>query len=109
MSKQIAVKCLNGGELQLRKMYEEAMTYLENIGFSKETMLSITDTDMTFRSYLFTSGNEKVLLDYKKDMYDEILKLVFSPMEIKFVYDILLMRFNQLAAEDKKSIFIHNE
>lgn len=109
MSKQIAVRCMIGGETQLRKMHEEAITYLENIGFAKESLLAITDNDTTFRSFLFYSGDEKVMLEYKKDMYDEMLKLVFSPLDIKFVYDILLMRFNQLAAEEKNSVFIFNE
>ena len=110
MSKQIWVKSVKQGEILLKKMYDEAQEYLENIGFVKTPLLSVTDADLSLRSYFFTQAGEKIILEYKRDMFEEILKLTFNPLDIKFVYDILLMRFNQLASDEKeRNIFIYNE
>jgi hypothetical protein len=106
MLKQISVKAIKGKNA-LKQMYNEAQIYLDNIGFSKEQILSLTDSDKAIRTYLFSQGKEKILLEYQQDNVEEVLKLVFHPMEIKFVYDILLMRFNQLAKE-KGSVYIFN-
>ncbi|MCM2324844.1 MAG: hypothetical protein NDI94_00120 [Candidatus Woesearchaeota archaeon] len=105
MLKQISVRSIASTGASVKKMYDEAQTYLENIGFKKTELMSVTDSGNTFRSYIFTQGKEKVLLEMKQDPVEEMLKLVFSPMEIKFVHDILLMRFNQLGKE--KGIFIY--
>ena len=109
MSKQIHVKSLRANEGLLSKMYDEAQKYLATIGFAKEPMLSVTDDSTTFRGFLFTSGFEKVMVEYKKDMYEEVLRLTFSPLEIRVVYDIILMRFNQIAGQEKESVFIFND
>ena len=109
MSKQISVKSTNTSEPVLKKMYDEAQKYLENIGFIKTPLMSLTDKDHTFRSFLFSQAFEKVVLEYKKDNYEETLRLIFNPLEIKFVYDILLMRFNQLAQDQEDKVFIYNE
>ncbi len=108
MPKQIYVKSVNGSPL-LKKMYDEAQTYLGNIGFSKTPLFSLTDSEVTIRSFLFSTGHEKVIMEYKKDLFEEVLKLNFAPLEIKFVYDILLMRFNQLASEERGNVYIYNE
>ncbi|MEM3374373.1 MAG: hypothetical protein QXE31_04080 [Candidatus Woesearchaeota archaeon] len=105
--KQIYVKSLKENK-SLLSMYEEAHKYLETLGFDKILLLSITDSDETFRSFLFKNGEEKIIVEYKKDMYEEILKLVFST-HITFIYDILLMRFNQISSEERESVFIYNE
>jgi hypothetical protein len=108
MLKQIYVKSLHTSG-SLVKMYEEAKTYLQNIGFLKIPLMAVTDIEHTFRSYLFSQGFEKVMLEYNKDMHEEVLKLVFTPAEIRFVYDILLMRFNQIARDEEGNVFIYNE
>jgi hypothetical protein len=109
MLKQIYVKSINGGDVLIKKMFDEAVKYLDNIGFVKTPLVSMTERDMHFRSAMFSQAGEKVLIEYKKDLFEEVIKLVFTPLEIKFVHDILLMRFNQIAAEEKDSIFIYNE
>ncbi|AJF61092.1 TPA: hypothetical protein HA239_01045 [Candidatus Woesearchaeota archaeon] len=108
MAKQISVKAVKSTGSSLSSMYKEAQTYLMNIGFSKMPLLALTSKEQTFRSYIFSQGREKVILEYKQDEYEEVLNLVFNETEIRFVYDILLMRFNQLA-RDEKSVFIYNE
>lgn len=105
--KQIFVKSLKENK-SLLNMYDESQKYLETIGFEKILLLSITDLDETFRSFMFQNGEEKIIIEYKKDMYEEVLKLVFST-KITFIYDILLMRFNQLSSDDRESVFIYNE
>lgn len=109
MSKQISVKSINTTDPLLRKMYDEAQKYLENIGFIKTPLMSVTDKNHTFRSFLFSQAFEKVVLEYKKDSHEELLRLIFNPLEIKFIYDILLMRFNQLAQDQEDKVFIYNE
>ena len=109
MSKQISVKAVNASGAILIKMYNEALKYLENIGFIKTPLMSITDKNKIFRSFLFSQAFEKVIIEYQKDSHEELLKLVFNPLEIKFVYDILLMRFNQIASEQKDKVFIYNQ
>ena len=109
MSKQIAVKSINATGPVLKKMFEEAQKYLENIGFIRTPLMSITDKDHTFRSFLFSQAFEKVVMEYKKTSNEEILRLIFNPLEIKFIYDILLMRFNQLAQDQEDKVFIYNE
>ena len=109
MSKQISVKSVKANDALLKKMYDEANTYLETIGFTRTPLISITDLDNTFRGFLFTHGKEKILVEYKKDLFEEILKLVFQPLEIQFVYDILLMRFRQIAMDEQESVFIYND
>lgn len=106
MLRQISVKAIRGKN-SLQQMYNEAQVYLDNIGFSKEQLLSVTDKHSSIRTFMFKEGKEKILLEYQQDSVEEVLKLVFHPMEIKFVYDILLMRFNQLAKE-KSSVYIFN-
>ena len=106
MLKQISVKTLRTSDASLKQMYDEAQTYMKNIGFKKIELVSVTELDNTFRSFLFSQGKEKVLLEYRQDKFEEILNLGFTPMEIKFVYDILLLRFNQLAKKKKENIFI---
>jgi hypothetical protein len=108
MSKQICVKSVKGSLDMIRKMYNEAQTYLENIGFKREPLMSITDTDSTSRSFMFSQDFERVMIEYKKDKHEEVLKLQFSPARIKFVYDILLMRINQLASEQRDNVFVYN-
>ncbi|MEK6916418.1 MAG: hypothetical protein AABW92_01620 [Nanoarchaeota archaeon] len=108
MSKQISVKSIKSEGSSLEKMYKEAQKYLMNIGFSKMPLLAVTSKDETFRSYLFSQGKEKIVLEYKQDKYEEVLNLTFNQSELRFIYDILLMRFNQLA-RDEKSVFIYNE
>ena len=107
MSKQIYVKSVKG--VLIKQMFDEAGEYLINIGFSKTPLISITDKDITFRGFLFSSGREKVLVEYKKDAYEEVLRLDFTPLEIRFIYDILLLRFNQIASDQKDNVFIYNE
>ncbi len=109
MSRQIQVKSINTLEAPLKKIYTEAHRYLESIGFKKTNLVSVTDKDKIIRSFLYTQAGENVILEYKKDMFEEVLKLIFSPMKIKFVYDIILMRFNQLARNDSERIFVYNE
>ena len=108
MSKQICVKSINDTDM-LKKMHNEARLYLENIGFKRTPLMSLTDMDNTFRSFLFSQGKEKILVEYKKDLHEEILKLVFNPLEIKFVYDLILMRFNQIASSEKDKVIIFND
>ena len=108
MSKQICAKSLAGG-VSLKGMYKEAVTYLENIGFKKSPILSVTDIDQTTRIFFFNQGFEKVVLEYRQNPFEEVLKLIFKPSEIRFVHDILLMRFNQLAREQEDKVFIYNE
>ncbi len=105
MLKQISVRSIASTGASVQKMYEEAQKYLENIGFKKVELVSVTDSGSAFRSFLYVQGKEKVLLEMKQDPVEELLKLVFTPMEIKFVYDILLMRFNQLGKEKGTFIF----
>jgi len=109
MSKQLSVKSLKSMGGSVKQMFDETQSYLSNIGFERTPFLAITDKEMTVRTFLFTHGKEKIILEYKQDMIEETIKLVFSPMEIKFVYDILLLRFNQLARDNKKGIFIYKE
>lgn len=109
MSKQICVKSLAGMGVSLNEMYKEAISYLVNIGFTKSPVISVTDKHQTTRVFFFTQGFEKVILEYKQDAFEEVLKLVFNPSDIRFVYDILLMRFNQLAKEKEDRVFIYNE
>jgi hypothetical protein len=107
MSKQISVKSIKSSGESLKQMYNESVTYITNIGFKKIPVVSVTDKKNTVRTYLFTHGKEKIILEYCKDEYEEVLKVAFSPMEIKFVYDILLLRFNQLARNKENKIFIY--
>ena len=106
MLKQIYAKSL-GGEY-LGQMYKESMTYLKNIGFHKTQLLSVTDRGSVYRWFVFTQMKEEIMIEYKKDDGEESLKLVFSPSDVEFIYDILLMRFNQIAAEEKDKVFIYN-
>jgi len=106
---QISVKSLKVSGESLTQMYDEARSYLESIGFNKTALLSVTDKDLTLRTFLFKEGGEQILLEFKQDKYEEVLKLAFFPMEITFVYDILLMRFNQLSGGQKNGIFIYEE
>jgi hypothetical protein len=108
MSKQIFVKSIKISDSLIKKMFDEAQKYLENIGFSKTQILSVTDQNITFRSFAFTSGKENILVEYRKDMFEDILRLSFAPMEIQFVYDILLMRFRQIASDEQEGIYISN-
>lgn len=108
MSKQISVKSINVNNGTITQMYKETQTYLENIGFRRTNLLSITEKDTKKRVFMYSQGKEKVLIEYNKDKYEEILKAVFEPMEIKFVYEILLMRFNQLARKKSDSVFVYN-
>ena len=109
MSKQICVKATDDSNNNLTQMFKEAKKYLENIGFFQTPLISITDKDSTVRTVLFSQGHEKVIMEYKKEFSEEVLKLVFNPLEIKFIYDILLMRFNQLADQNKDKVFIYNK
>ena len=70
------------------QMYKETQTYLENIGFRKTELLSILDKNTKRRVFMYSQGKEKVLVEYEKNEYEEVLKAVFEPMEIKFVYEI---------------------
>lgn len=108
MLKQIFVKSTKISDSLIKKMYDEAQKYLENIGFSKTQILAVTDPNITFRSLMFTSGKEKVLVEYRKDQFEDILRLSFEPLEIKFIYDILHMRFRQIASDEQEGIFISN-
>ncbi len=106
MLKQISVKTVKGKD-SLKQMYNEAQVYLENIGFEKTPVFSLTDKHMMIRSFIYSHGKEKVLIEFQQDSVEQVLKLVFHPMEIQFVYDILLLRFNQLAKE-KESVHVFN-
>jgi len=106
MLKQISLKSIDNNSLN--KIYKETITYLENIGFIKTPFISFTDKDVIYRCFMFQSGQEKVLFEFRKDNHEELLQLVFSPMEITFVHDILLMRFNQAARESGK-MFIYTQ
>ena len=106
MLKQISVKSIRGKN-SLKQMYNEAQVYLDNIGFSKDMLFSMTEDQLSIKTFIFSEGKEKILLEFQQDTVEESLKLVFYPMEIKFVYDILLLRFNELAKE-KGSIYIFN-
>ena len=108
MLKQIFVKSVKINDSLIKKMFDETQKYLENIGFGKTQVLSVTDQNITFRSLIFTSGKEQVLVEYRKDMFEDILRLSFEPLEIKFIYDILLMRFKQIASEEQEGIYISN-
>ena len=108
MLKQIFVKSVKTSDSMIKKMFDEAQKYLENIGFAKEQILSVTDQNITFRSVIFTSGKEQVLIEYRKDMFEDILRFSFTPLEILFVHDILLMRFKQIASDEQEGIFISN-
>ena len=90
------------------KMYKEAHKYLQNIGFKKTALAAVTDKNTTLRTFYFVQGKEKIILEYKQDQVEEVLKIVFKPLDIKFVYDILLMRFNQIAKENKNKIYVFN-
>ena len=109
MSRQILVKSLKNPEQLIKEMFDEAMSYLVNIGFTRTPLISITESTSTFRAFAFSQGNEKVILEYKASFSEEVLKLSFEPLKVKFIYDILVMRFNQIAKEDKESVFIYNE
>ncbi|MEM2139071.1 MAG: hypothetical protein QXM96_02875 [Candidatus Woesearchaeota archaeon] len=106
-NKQINIKSIKENKVLLQ-IYQEAQKYLENIGFEKFLLISLTDADETMRSFLFQSGEEKIIIEYKRDMYEEIVKIIFST-KITFVYDILLMRINQLSNEEKESIYIFSD
>ena len=108
MSKHISVKALKSTGASIKQLYEEAQKYLLNIGFSKESILSVTEATRVTRVNLYSQGNEKVLVEYHQDTVEETLKLTFKPSEIKFVYDILLMRCNQIAREKYGNIVVFN-
>ena len=108
MLKQISVKSIKSKGSNLKSMYNEAQKYLENIGFKKTPLVGVTSKNQVFRSFLFAQGDEKVILEFKQDNVEEILKLIFEPLEIKFVYDILLMRFTQIAKEKDNTVFVYN-
>lgn len=109
MLKQLSVKTLKSSGASVKQMYDEANKYLENIGFKKISLVSVTSVDGVLRSYVYFQGNEKIILEYSQDRIEETVKLMFTPMEIQFIYDILLMRFNQLAKDKEKSIFIYED
>ena len=109
MSKQISVKALKVSGGSIKQLYEEAQKYLLNIGFAKEPMFSVTESTRVTRISYYSQGNEKVVMEYHQDLVEESLNLTFAPMDIKFVYDILLMRFNQVAREKQGSIVIYNK
>jgi hypothetical protein len=109
MSKQISVKSVKSSGASIKELFEESKSYLTNIGFKKNTIAVVTDKENSTQTLLFFHGNEKVIIEFKQDAYEEVLNLAFAPMEIKFVYDILLMRFNQLAREKNKGVFIYEK
>jgi hypothetical protein len=102
------VKSVKISDTLIKKMFDEAQKYLENIGFTKTQVISVTDQNITFRSFIFTSGKETIIVEYRKDMFEDILRLTFAPLEIQFVYDILHMRFRQIASDEQEGIFISN-
>ena len=106
MLKQISAKSIDNKSV--KQLYDESIKYLENIGFSKEPLLSVTDRNRVYRSFVFRHGKEKVLLELNKDEFEETIKLIFAPMNIEFVHDILLMRFNQVARQESGRIFVYN-
>ncbi len=108
MSKQISVKSMRTKGSNLNSMYEEAHKYLKNVGFNKTPLVAVTDKNQVFRCFLFEQADEKVILEYKIDSVEEVLKLIFEPLEIKFVYDILLLRFTQIAKEKHNKVFVYN-
>jgi hypothetical protein len=108
MSKQISVKALKTSGASIKQLYEEAQKYLLNIGFAKEPIFSVTEASRVTRVNLYAQGKEKVLMEYHQDLVEEILKLTFKPSDIKFVHDILLMRFNQVAREKQGNVLVFN-
>ena len=106
MSRQICVKSFQSSK-SLKKMYDEAVTYLESLGFKKEPILAVTDNESTARSYLFMHGTEKIIFQYKLNLNEESLVLGFTPMDVEFIYDILLMRFRQLSLYESGKVFIY--
>jgi len=108
MSKVISVKSIKSSGQSIKKMYEESVEYLTNIGFQKTTLVFVNDKTTALISLMFSQGNERVLLEFQQDSIEEKLHLKFSPMRIKFVHDILLMRFNSIAKKSNNKVFIFN-
>ncbi|MFH2020435.1 MAG: hypothetical protein ABIJ34_03410 [archaeon] len=108
MKRQISVKALRSTGATLKQMYDEALTYLGNIGYNKEQIFALTEADRIIRTFMFVQGSEKILVEYQQDTVEEVLKIAFGQTEIKFVYDILLMRFNQIARDKNGNVFVFN-
>ena len=105
MSKQISVKTLHTSP-SIKLMLEETHSYLDAIGFVKEHVLSISDQESDLNTYIFKYEKEVIIMEYRKTKFEESLKLKFNPLSIHIVYDILLMRFNQIKEEH---VLIFNE
>lgn len=108
MEKQIFVRSLGQNKLVVEKLFQETFNYLRELGFKSTPICAIGDSIGVYNSVLFEDNCEKILIEYSSFGKSRVLKLTFSLDSIQFVYDILLMRFNQIARNEQDFISIYS-
>lgn len=109
MQKQIFIRSLGKNKYVPSKLFNETVQYLQALGFKKTPVVSMSKKDGFYSSILFEEKEERIVLEFNSMQEEQIIKLSFAPLNIEFIYDILLMRFNQIARIEKDTICVYSK
>ncbi|MBN2422903.1 hypothetical protein JXB41_06765 [Candidatus Woesearchaeota archaeon] len=107
MSKQILVKTLGNTQQTIKNIFNEIVPYLEYFGFKKHPIINASNKGGNYQGILFKYDEESIFLEYVSRSNEEAIKLNFYPLRVNVIYDVLLMRINQIAKLQREQVFIH--
>lgn len=107
MSKQVMVKTIGTEKKTIKTLFRELVPYLKYFGFKEMPMMAYDQKEGVYQSFVFECNDEKILMEYFTSSKEEVLKLSFFPMNVSVIYDVVVMRINQIANLQREQVFIH--
>ncbi|MBD3203521.1 hypothetical protein GF327_04455 [Candidatus Woesearchaeota archaeon] len=108
MSKQITIKSPEKKDSSIMKLYVELATYLKYFGFKIFPMIEINTKKKIYKTILFCFEGENILIEYINSKNELMLKVNFYPLNVSVIYDMILMRINQIARLQKEKVIIES-
>ncbi len=106
MSKQIFISASGARNRAIERIFKDIVPYISYFGFRKHPMIFMEKEGKQLSCMLFVYEDETIFLDKQVSQDESVMRLMFTPAKNQVIFDVVMMRINQISRRLDQGIFI---